>query len=129
VIGPPDFFGDSLGVLLLVARLALEDFAPPLRAEVLRERPVVEPAFRAFPREPPFPTRFVFVWAICPSPKMKSSPTLFAVPQRSGRTNELDRTSNRSAQPGLTRPYPTIWAVGGRSHFRLRVSSTRGSTS
>jgi hypothetical protein len=85
VIGPPDFLGDSLGVLLLVerlaledfallvARLALEDFAPPLRAEVLRERPVVEPAFCAFPREPPFPTRFVFVWAICPSPKMKSS--------------------------------------------------------
>jgi hypothetical protein len=43
VIGPPDFLCDPLGALFFGARLALEGFAPLLRAEVLRERPVVEP--------------------------------------------------------------------------------------
>ena len=98
MIGPPDLLGDPLEALrLLVARLALADFVPPLRVEVLRERPVVEPAFRALPREPLFPTRFVFVWAICLSPQNEIAYAV-AVPQRSSRTNELGRTSNRRAQ-------------------------------
>jgi hypothetical protein len=73
VIGPPDFLRDPLGALFFVARLALgallldarralED--PLLRAEVLRERPVVEPLLRGLPREPLFPLRFTFVWTI-----------------------------------------------------------------
>ena len=82
VIGPPDFLRDPLGALFFVARLALEallldarraleEVAPLLRAEVLRERPVVEPLLRGLPREPLFPLRFTFVWTICP-PRSRS---------------------------------------------------------
>jgi hypothetical protein len=77
VIGPPDFLRDPLEALLFVARLALEallldarraleEVAPLLRAEVLRERPVVEPLLRGLPPEPLSPLPFTFVWAICP---------------------------------------------------------------
>ena len=79
MIGPPDFLRDPLGALFFVvrlavealrldARLALEEVAPLLRAEVLRERPVVELTLRGLlPREPFVPLRFTFVWTICPS--------------------------------------------------------------
>jgi hypothetical protein len=77
VIGPPDFLRDPLGALFFVARLALEallldarraleEVAPLLRAEGLRERPVVEPLLRGLPREPLFPLRFTFVCTIFP---------------------------------------------------------------
>jgi len=62
-IGSLAFPRDPLGALLLVARRAPDDFAPLVRVEV-RERPFIEPAFRALPREPLFPIRFAFVWAI-----------------------------------------------------------------
>jgi hypothetical protein len=66
VIGPPDFLRDPPGLLFFVARPALEAFTPLLRAEMLRERPVVEPTLRLLPRVPFFPLRFTFVCAICP---------------------------------------------------------------
>jgi hypothetical protein len=69
VIGPPDFLRDPPGLLFFVARPALEAFTPLLRAEMLRERPVVEPTLRLLPRVPFFPLRFTFVCAICPPPK------------------------------------------------------------
>jgi hypothetical protein len=82
VIGPPDFLRDPLGALLFVARLALEallldarraleEVAPLLRAEELRERPVVEPLLRGLPPEPLLPLPFTFGWDICP-PKIGS---------------------------------------------------------
>jgi hypothetical protein len=63
-IRPADFLGDLLGARLLLERFAA-DFAPPLRAVLLRERALVEPALRVLPLERLFPATFVLVWAIC----------------------------------------------------------------
>ena len=65
-IRPADF-GDLLA-LLLVERLAFEDFPPRLRAEFPRERAVVEPALRVLPPERLLPALLVPVWAISPPP-------------------------------------------------------------
>jgi hypothetical protein len=64
-IRPADFLGDLVGALFLLERLAFADFAPLLRAELLRERALVEPALRVLPPERLFPATFVLVWAIC----------------------------------------------------------------
>jgi hypothetical protein len=77
VIGPPNLLRDPLGALFFVARpavealfldarRALEEDSPLLRAEVLRERLVVEPLLRGLPPEPLLPLRLTFVCAICP---------------------------------------------------------------
>src|SRR4029450_5916510 len=96
--GPPALPRDPLGALFFVARLALEallldarraleEVAPLLRAEVLRERPVVEPLLRGLPREPLFPLRFTFVWTICP-PRSDPSVGRFQPNERATRATD-----------------------------------------
>lgn len=107
VIGPPDFLCDplralffvtrlALEALLLDARRALEEVALLLRAEVLRERPVVEPLLRGLPREPLFPLRFTFVWTICPP---RSDPSV-------GRFQPNERATRATDPSPRLRPAP-----------------------